>query len=176
MRLGLKRNEVRLVPHDHQWQDEFKEVKKVLVRQTSLTENQIQHIGSTAIKEIKAKPIVDLLVGIPSIDIALAKLETELRATGFYRLKVKRPNEIVFAKFTDQTFEIKTHYIHLVKINGELWHDLIFFRDYLNKNAQARSEYEQIKLAYIKETSEGIEDYTNSKESFVKKVNSYRHE
>lgn len=174
MRLGLKRNEVRLVEHHNSWQEEFKKIKDVLLKQTSLDESQIQHIGSTAIIDIKAKPILDLLVGIPSFDGDLVKLEKELRSADFYRLKVERPNEIVFAKFSDDSFEEKTHYIHLVKIDGELWYDLIFFRDYLNKDAKARKEYEQIKLDFTNEKKEGIEEYTNLKESFVKEILTYR--
>jgi|SRR5690625_361784 len=174
MQLGLNKNEVRLAMHDDQWQTEFNKVRQNLIEQTSLNKNQIEHIGSTAIKEIKAKPIIDLLVGVPSINVDLAELEKELRMVNFYRLKVEQPNEIVFAKFTDQTFNVKTHYIHLVKLEDELWNNLIFFRDYLNRNKTARLAYERIKLDFVNKNDEGIEEYTNSKESFVKKIISHR--
>lgn len=170
MLLGLKRNEVKLVPHDTTWSNEFQKVKDCLLKETTLKEHHIEHIGSTAIKEIQAKPIIDSLVGVESIEGDLDQLENQLRHCGFYRLRVERPDEIVFAKFTDETFEVKTHYIHLTDFQGDLWNDLIYFRTYLNENQAARVEYEQIKLSFVKMKREGIEEYTNMKEAFVKRI------
>lgn len=67
MKLGTGRNEVKLAEHSREWAEEFKRIKKELINRTALTKDQIEHIGSTAIKEIKAKPIIDILVGIESI-------------------------------------------------------------------------------------------------------------
>lgn len=170
MPLGLKRNEVRITPHDNKWVNEFQKVKKTLLTHTTLKDLQIEHIGSTAIKEIHAKPVIDILVGIQSIDEDVTQLEKELRSCGFYRLRVERPNEIVFARFKGKLFEIKTHYIHLTTYQEDLWNDLIYFRNYLNENVSARREYEQIKLDFVAENSEGIEEYTDMKEAFVIQV------
>lgn len=174
MELGTGRNEVRLVEHDNAWEDEFKSVKKNLLEHTSLTDNQIEHIGSTAIKGILAKPIIDILVGVDSIESDTTELEKELRTCGFYRLRVNRQDEIVFAKFTDETFKIRTHYIHLTDINSDFWHNRIFFRDYLNAKDDAKKEYERIKLNFTDGKSEGIEEYTDFKEAFVKDIYSKR--
>lgn len=170
MGLGLKRNEVRLVSHDATWGKLFQETKKDLVENTEFKEHQIEHIGSTAIKNIQAKPILDMLVGVQSLDRDLTPLENELRSCGFYRLKVEKENEVVFAKFTDKTFEVKTQYIHLTPYQGELWNNLIYFRDYLNENEAARKEYEQLKVGFSSKQNEGIEAYTDMKETFVKAV------
>lgn len=175
MELGTERNKVRLVEYDSAWADEFNKVKENLLERTSLTDHQIDHIGSTAIKEMKAKPIIDILAGIESVASDTSQLEKELRACGFYRLRVERPNEIVFAKFTDKTFEIRTHYIHLTDLNSDLWHNLIFFRDYLNSHEVARKEYERIKLNFVSSNRDGIEEYTNIKESFVKDIYAKRY-
>lgn len=174
MELGTERNEVRLVEYDNAWVDEFKRVKEDLLGHTSLTDSQIQHIGSTAIKGIRAKPIIDILVGVDSIESDTTELEKELRSCGFYRLKVNRQDEIVCAKFTDETFKFRTHYIHLTDINSDFWHDRLFFRDYLNANEDARREYERIKLRFTNKKSEGIEEYTGFKEAFVKDIYSKR--
>ena len=141
MPLGLKRNEVKITPHDNKWVNEFQKVKKNLLKQTTLKDHQIEHIGSTAIKDIHAKPVRDFLVGVQSIDNNLTQLEKELRSCGFYLLRVERPNEIVFARFIDKSFEVKTHYIHLTNYQDKFWNDLIYFRNYLNENEAARKEY-----------------------------------
>ncbi|MCC5893999.1 MAG: GrpB family protein [Alkalibacterium sp.] len=170
MPLGLKRDEVRIVSHDKTWENEFQEVKKTLLKVASLEDHQIEHVGSTAIKDIHAKPVIDILVGIQSIDDDLTQVEKDLRRSGFYRLKVERPGEMVFARFTDESFESKTHYIHLTTYQGELWDNLIYFKNYLNENEEARKEYERLKLNFVAEKSEGIEEYTDMKEGFVNQV------
>lgn len=170
MELGLKRNEVRLVNHDDGWKEEFRQVKADIVKSTILGPQQIEHVGSTAINEIMAKPVIDIVAGIESLEGDLTELIKNLKDCGFYRLRVERPNEIVFARFTDETFESKTHFIHLTEYKGTLWDDLIYFRDYLNAHPAARKKYEKIKTIFVQDNSEGIAEYTDSKEAFVKQI------
>lgn len=170
MKLGLKRNEVRLVDYTSEWHDEFIRVKKEIVEYTNLDENRIQHIGSTAIKDMSAKPIIDLLVGVEDLSMIGKPLLQKFSEIGFLRLKVDRPGEIVLAKFTDDTYEEKTHFIHMVEYQKELWGNLVFFRDYLNSNEIARNEYLELKMDYLKNSSKGINEYTDFKEEFVKSI------
>ncbi|MCY1026852.1 GrpB family protein, partial [Mammaliicoccus sciuri] len=65
---------------------------------------------------------------------------------------------------------VKTHFIHLVEYQQEIWNNLIFFRGYLNSNEEARKEYLDIKMSYLKNTSSGIKEYTDFKEDFVKSI------
>lgn len=166
----MKRNEVRLVNHDDAWKEEFRQVKADIVKSTIIDSHQIEHVGSTAIKEIMAKPVIDIVVGIESLESDLTELIKDLKDCGFYRLRVERPNEIVFAKFTDETFESKTHFIHLTEYKGTFWKDFIYFRDYLNAHPAARKEYEKTKTTFAVDNSEGIVEYTDSKEAFVRRI------
>ncbi|WP_397537757.1 GrpB family protein [Rummeliibacillus pycnus] len=170
MKLGLGKNEVKIVPYEIEWKDEFSRVKKDILLHTNVNENQIEHIGSTAIVEMPAKPIIDILMGVNDLELLDGELIKGLKESGFLRLRVERSNEIVFAKFTDDTNEVKTHFIHLVEYNGELWNNLIFFRDYLNEHEDVRKEYLNIKLAYINKKSIGINEYTDFKENFVRNI------
>lgn len=170
MRLGLKKDEVRLEAHTDEWKKEFLSVKMDILNSTPIQENRIEHIGSTAIKGIVAKPILDLVVGVDDIESVDKAVFQGLKESGFLRLRVERPNEIVFAKFTDETYEVKTHFIHLVDYDKNLWKDFIFFRDYLNSNKTEREQYEVLKIKFIEEKNGGINQYTDYKESFVKKI------
>ncbi|MGE1164480.1 GrpB family protein [Peribacillus simplex] len=170
MNLGMPGNEVKLVAHNQEWTEEFLKVQEDIKNSTALGVERIEHIGSTAIKEIVAKPILDILVGIDSFETLEDSFFKKFQKIGFYKLKVVRENEIVLAKFIDTSFKEKTHFIHLVKYKGTLWSDLIFFRDYLNSNQSARKEYEELKLAFVQNQKGDINDYTNHKEDFVKKV------
>ncbi|WP_404407049.1 GrpB family protein [Jeotgalibacillus malaysiensis] len=170
MKLGLKRNEVRLVDYTPEWDDEFIRVKKEIVEYTNLDESRIQHIGSTAIKRMSAKPIIDILVGVEDLRMVGKPLLQKFSKIGFLRLKVDRPGEIILAKFTNDTYDEKTHIIHLVEYQKKLWGNLVFFRDYLNSNETARNEYLELKIDYLKKSSKGINEYTDFKEEFVKSI------
>lgn len=170
MELGLKKNEVRLVPFSELWKNEFIKIKQDIRDKTNLDDCYIEHIGSTAILNMMAKPIIDIVIAVEDINNVDESLLNGLKEVGFLRLRVERPGEIVFAKFTDQTYEVKTHYIHLVPQDGGLWKNLIFFRDYLNLHEDAREKYKQLKLAYVQTRDCGIEEYTNLKEDFVKSI------
>jgi len=170
MELGLKRDEVRLEAYTVEWQKEFYSVKQDILKSTPIQEYRIEHIGSTAIKDMVAKPILDLVVGIDDIKNVDNAIFQGLKEAGFFRLRVQRPNEIVLAKFTDESYEEKTHYIHLVEYNKDLWKNLIFFRDYLNTNVEEREQYKNLKMAFLENNNGGINEYTDYKEQFVKEI------
>lgn len=170
MKLGLKKHEVLLVPYDMDWKIEFNTVKEKILEHTNLQSYQVEHIGSTAIEGILAKPIIDILVGVENLSSLDEAFFKDLRKVGFYRLQVDRPNEIVCAKFTDTSFETKTHFIHIVEINKEKWRQMLFFRDFLNGNEAVKKEYETLKNSFFSTGKEGINEYTHYKEQFVQSI------
>lgn len=170
MRLGLKNDEVKLVSYTPEWKDEFNKVKKELMAYTNLEGDRIAHIGSTAIIGMSAKPILDIIVGVEDLNEIDKPFLKGFQQAGFLRLKVERPGEIVLAKFTDDTYQEKTHFIHIVEYKQELWNHLLFFRDYLNSHEEARKQYLEIKLAYLKNSSTDVTAYTDFKEAFVKEI------
>lgn len=119
-----------------------------------------------------AKPIIDIIVGVDDLSKVDDSLLAKFAKAGFLRLRVEKPGEIILAKFTDDTYEIKTHYIHIVEFKKELWNNLLFFRDYLNSNETAKQQYLELKLAYLEKSTTGIKEYTDSKEEFV--INIYK--
>lgn len=170
MKLGLKNNEVIIVPYDKEWKEEFNKTKSEIIQHTNLKPNQIEHIGSTSIDGIRAKPIIDILIGVDSLTALDKTFFKALQNAGFYRLKVERPNEIVCAKFTDETFETKTHFIHLVELEKEKWNQMLFFRNYLNTNQDVKEQYENLKESFFNTDLEGINSYTDYKEQFVQSI------
>ena len=170
LKLGLKNDEVRLESYTPEWKDEFIKVKKELMKYTNLEDYRIEHIGSTAIKGMSAKPLIDIVVGVDDLQKVDKPLLKSFSKAGFLKLNVERPGEIVLAKFTDDTYKEKTHFIHLVEYEKELWNNLIFFRDHLNSNEDAKKQYLEIKLEYLKASSTGVNEYTDFKEEFVKEI------
>ncbi|GEL03904.1 GrpB family protein [Rummeliibacillus stabekisii] len=176
MKLGLKRDEIKLVDYSLEWNEEFQQTRKAIEEQTGLAAERIEHIGSTAIKDMPAKPIIDILVGVDNLKKVDESLLRDFSKVGFLRLKVERPEEKVLAKFTDDTYQEKTHFIHLVDYQKDLWNNLLFFRDYLNANEEVKHRYMKLKQEYINNTATGlnINDYTKYKEDFVKNILSIR--
>ena len=170
MNLGLTKDEVVLVPFQTEWKSEFEKVKEALIEHTTLQATQIEHIGSTAINGIQAKPVIDILVGVKHLETLEKSFFKDLQKVGFYRLRVERPDEIVCAKFTDETYETKTHFIHIVEWHGKKWREMLFFRDYLNENESVRLQYEALKTSFFETNLNGINDYTNYKEQFVRSI------
>lgn len=176
LKLGLKQDEVRLVDYTSQWRDAFLQTKQELINCTELEDWRIEHIGSTAIDGMRAKPIIDIVIGVDDLNKVSKDFFKALAKAGFLRLKVERPNEIILAKFTDDTFAVKTHFIHLVEYEQALWKNLLFFRDYVNTHEEAMRQYLKVKEAYTMNSSSGINEYTQYKEAFVKQIFSQRTE
>ncbi|TQR20649.1 GrpB family protein [Psychrobacillus vulpis] len=170
MKLGLSRDEVKLVPFTVEWSNEFQRVKENILSHMDIESHRIEHIGSTAITNMVAKPIIDIIIGVDDITKVTSTFFGNLKEVGFLRLRVVRPGEIVLARYTDELYEVKTHYIHVVDYEKDLWNNLIFFRDYLNANIEAREEYKRLKLAYEKLEKITINKYTDLKEPFVKSI------
>lgn len=158
------------MPYNNEWKNEFIRARSMIIEHTNIHCDRIQHIGSTSIEGIQAKPVIDIIMGVDDIDNILESFLKEMRKAGFYRLRVERPAEIVFAKFTDDTFEVKTHFVHLVNYQEKKWCDLLFFRDYLNANEDIKRQYEKLKLNFLNSNLKGINDYTSYKEQFVQSI------
>ena len=119
MSLGLKRGIVQLEPHDKQWDEAAIQTIKILKSILGDDAIDIQHIGSTAIPAIKAKPIIDIVVGVTDFDKVMLHNE-QLRQVGiFYRgSDVERQLLYVMGDMENDT---RTHHIHIVKWNGTEW-------------------------------------------------------
>ena len=168
MILGLGKGEIKLVEPQVGWQEEFHKTQKEIHEATGIDVDRIEHIGSTSINGIKAKPMIDFAVGVDDINNVPSNIFKSLQEISFYRLRVVLENEIVLAKFdNNKTFDIKTHIIHMVDYKGRKWNDLISFRDKLNSSMELRKEYEELKANYIQHETGDMDDYTNYKERFI---------
>lgn len=174
--IGLKRGTVILCEHEPEWEAEavatIVRLKKILGESAV----DIQHVGSTAIKTIKAKPIIDLAVACRSFDEILAKREA-LQAEGFwYREKSSNEGQLLFAcgshyDHSDDK-EMQTHFVHVVIADSKEWRDYLDFRDYLNSHRDAAERYEQLKerLSLLAAEDGNRSRYVDGKNELVAEV------
>lgn len=171
--LGLKRGTVALFPHEKEWEEEAERTVRKLKNILGDIAVDIQHVGSTAVKSIAAKPIIDLAVGVRDFEDIL-KRENLLKEKGFYLRSSSIENQLLFAcgSYYDGTGEMQTHFIHVVIYGSREWNNYIGFRDYLNGNEEAAKQYEALKIRLAKECpeDEGRMNYTNGKHGFITEI------
>ncbi len=165
--LGLKRGEVALFEHQKEWEIEAQNVMKRLKGILGDVIVDIQHVGSTSIPSVKAKPIIDIAVAVNDFDSLLSMLQ-ELKINGFYHIPTNENSQLLFAcgSYYDGTGEMQTHFIHIVLHNSMEWINYINFRDYLNNNFEVAKEYEALKIS-LSNSVNTREEYTEGKRDFI---------
>lgn len=127
---------------------------------------RISHIGSTSIKRIWAKPIVDILVElIPGCDMQVVK---NILMMNGYLCMAESEQRISFNKgYTEAGFAEKVFHLHL-RFAGD--NDELYFRDYLNEHPESAQQYEELKLTLWKQYENNRDAYTDAKAEFVGKI------
>lgn len=126
---------------------------------------RISHIGSTSIKSIKTKPIVDVLLEIDFCDKNIVK---EILRNNSYTLMSETSDKISFNKgYTVNGYADNVFHIHIKKY-GDC--DELYFRDYLNDNLQKTKEYEKLKLELYDKYKPNRDLYTAGKKEFVAEI------
>ena len=170
MTLGLKRGTVALAPHEPAWETEAKQTIEKLRRILGPLAEDIQHVGSTSVPSIMAKPIIDVAAAVKDFDAVLACVPLLERA-GFYYRPGRLEWQLLFAcgSFYEGTGELQTHFIHVVRAGSAQWRDYINFRDYLIAFPEIAKAYEALKrrLAEEQPLDAGRAHYLAGKEAFV---------
>lgn len=157
---------IYLTEHQDCWskwyEEEVNELKHILPAQYDL---RINHIGSTAIHGIWAKPIIDILIEAPNVNI-LKNIKDKLTING-YICMFESPNRISLNKgYTEKGFAERVYHIHLHLTNDN---DEIYFRDYLNMHIETAKLYEKLKISLWEKYEHDRDKYTEGKTDFVTK-------
>jgi GrpB-like predicted nucleotidyltransferase (UPF0157 family) len=155
--------------YDAEWPRRFEAERATLERVLSpWLHGGIEHIGSTAIPGISAKPIIDMIAAVRELDEARAAYEP-LAAEGY----ISEPHRPEIAHhFAKPALElgVRTFGLHLTQPSSSLWRERIAFRDALRADPALAADYEAMKLRLACEHSADLEAYTNGKREFVHRV------
>jgi len=165
--IGLARGTVRVMPHQATWSRLFEEEAANL--QTAMGEPAllIEHVGSTAIEGMDAKPIIDLMVAVPSLAHATA-LVPVLEGLGYEdRGDGGAPGRLFLAKGPPSR---RTHHLSLAEPTSAFWREKLRFRDYLRSHPEAAEAYRQLKRGLAARHPSDRGAYTDGKEAFVKDI------
>jgi len=160
--LGLPKGTVKLEPHSEQWRQLFVEEAARIRAAIGEVVASIEHIGSTSICRIAAKPIIDIGVGVEKIADG-KRCVRPLENIGYeYRGEHGIAGRFYFVKG-----EPRSHHLHLVEMGSDFWRSHLLFRDYLRENQAIAEEYENLKKELAKRYAENREAYTNGKTAFI---------
>ncbi len=166
--LGLKRHTVKLVEHNEHWAIAFLETKEQLSKALANLIIDIQHIGSTSIIGIPAKPILDIAIGIKSVEV-IPKCIIRLEKIGYeFRGDSGAEGGFLFVKCSEP--DVRTHHIHIVEISDVQWSNYLNFRDHLNAYPESANAYSILKQELAKKYPNDRKAYTNGKYDFIAHV------
>ena len=166
--IGLKRHTVRVVGHHPGWADLFASECEILHRALSGLIVDIQHVGSTAVPDLPAKPILDIAIAVRTPDLVPAIVE-RLTGIGYiYRGDAADDGGHLFVKEPEP--DIRTAHVHVVEQGGTQWKNYILFRDTLLGDVSVRISYADLKNNLMKRFPDDRRSYTAAKNDFVKQV------
>ena len=164
---------IHVVPYDPSWPARFAEERAVLERVLApWLAGPVEHIGSTAVPGLVAKPVIDIMAAVESLDASRPALAA-LAALSYVYFPYREEIMHWLCKPSD---ELRTHHLHLVPWGSELWHERLAFRDRLRADPRVAAEYAALKEALAVEYELDREAYTDAKEPFVRRVLAGRQE
>ncbi len=161
---------VVVVPYDEAWPSLFEEERARIERAIGPWVEEIEHVGSTAVPGLAAKPVIDIMVGVKSLDdtpIFVKRLE----AIGYEyvpELERQMPQRRYFRKLRQGR---RTHQIHLVeRSDAAFWDRHVLFRDYLRAHPEVAEGYARLKYEVSERFREERVAYTDAKTGFIAEV------
>jgi len=171
MVIGIKRGRVEMVDYEPAWEMLASLITKRLSAVFCETAKGIEHVGSTSIVGIKAKPIIDIAVAVDDFE-AIEPLIPALEMAGFIYKPKGATEWHRYAVWHDFKNDKRICNIHIVQTNSPQWHNYVNFRDYLNINLSVAQAYETLKVRLAAENPHdpGREKYLSGKHDFIEQT------
>lgn len=155
---------IEIVPYDPLWTTKFAEeralISKALARWIV---GDPEHIGSTAVPGLAAKPIIDIMAPVETLVDAAHAIEAAASLDYLYfPYKVE-----VMHWFCKPSPAARSHHLHLVPLGSRLWHERLAFRDALRSDPELRHRYQELKLRLARVHRNDREAYTDAKTPFI---------
>jgi len=158
---------IRLVPYDPSWPQRFAAERAALADAIGAwATGGIHHVGSTAVPGLDAKPIIDILVGVDSLDASRDSFD-HLAALGYLYAPYRIEEMHWFCKPHPSR---RTHHLHLVPTRSGRFRDELAFRDMLRSDGEFAQEYAALKHELAERFADDREAYTDAKSDFIRSV------
>src|SRR5262245_14454306 len=158
---------VHIVSYDPMWPDQFEQERRLLAGIIGeWLHGGIEHIGSTGVPGLDAKPVIDVMGGVLSLEAsrdAIKVLEHNGYTYAPYRAEVMH-------WLCKPSLAFRTHHLHLVPLESTLWKERLAFRDYLRTQPDVAREYAELKYQLAEQYRFDREAYTEAKTEFIQRV------
>jgi GrpB-like predicted nucleotidyltransferase (UPF0157 family) len=155
---------VEIVPYDAVWAERFEEQRAHVERIVApWLVAPVEHVGSTAVPGLAAKPVVDMLAGVRDLAESRPCIDL-LSADGWLWAPYREDVEHWFCRPTP---EDRTHHLHVVEHGGGEWNDMLDFRDALRSDALLRERYAALKQELATRHRDDRNAYTEAKAAFI---------
>jgi GrpB-like predicted nucleotidyltransferase (UPF0157 family) len=158
---------IQLVPYSDTWPELFR-AESALLR-SALARwlvGEPEHIGSTAVQGLLAKPVIDIMAPVASLEASRGAIEAAA-TLGYCHFPYKAAQMHWFCKPSPAR---RTHHLHLIEHGSALWHERLAFRDALRADPALAARYRELKAALALRHPDDREAYTEGKTSFVEAV------
>ncbi|GAB6192467.1 GrpB family protein [Desulfocastanea catecholica] len=156
---------VNVVEYDIQWPRLFADEKARILSALSTFDHlfaTMEHIGSTAVPGLVAKPVIDILIGTRFAELTKGHLEA-LRGLGYGYIRARRNGLCLYRGHP------RSHFVHIVEINCPEWCDLLLFRDFLRAHSEEANKYGELKTK-LSGKSQRPTDYIQGKRALVLEI------
>jgi GrpB-like predicted nucleotidyltransferase (UPF0157 family) len=133
---------IEVVDYDPRWPLRYQRERDRIAAALGEHAVAIEHVGGTAVPGLPAKPVIDIMVGVPDIERAGQAVAGLINLGYQYvpELESQLPERRYFRRGTPET-----HHVHMVAVSSDFWEEHLLFRDYLRTHPQAAEEYGKLK-------------------------------
>ena len=165
--MGLPSGQVSIEDYTRQWLEAFEEECDRLVAAVGPLALAIEHVGSTSVPGLCAKPVIDIAIGVTDLLTGKECVGPLSDIAYEYKGDAGIPGRHFFAKGNPEN---RTHYVHVEPLNGVLWRNHILFRDYLRCHPDEAATYGQLKRALAEKFIEDRDAYALGKNSYIENI------
>ena len=160
---------IEILPYDSAWPARFESEKYVLLDVFRSVPVQVEHVGSTAVPGLGAKPVIDVMLGVDHLANVEARIP-DLAARGYeyiQRYEAAFPKRRLFAKPRHRP---RAFHLHAVERSTAFWRRHLLFRDFLRRRPEVASEYYELKKHLAAEFGADRDGYASAKTAFIEAV------
>ena len=155
---------VEIVPYDPRWPVKFAQERSTLSAALApWIVGELEHIGSTAVPGLAAKPIIDIMAPVETLARAAPAIAAAERLGYLYY--PYEPEAMHW--FCKPSPAFRTHHLHLVPLGSRIWHERLNFRNALREDSKLRHRYEVLKVELARAHRHDREAYTDAKRPFI---------
>jgi GrpB-like predicted nucleotidyltransferase (UPF0157 family) len=178
---------IHIEPYKAHWKELYTSLQRELLTILDGLNPSIEHIGSTSVEGLSAKPVIDIMVGLSGFEPEsvvhrlLPHSYCYVRAFNaaiperrfFIRLKTEADKSTIIdspAAITEAINEHKLAHIHVVQFGGDFWERHLAFREYLKHHPEVKNQYQSLKLELAKKDWPDAFSFNEAKDAFIKQV------